>query len=469
MAGDVRAVVKRVLQRAAADTLREFLDEQVSAAVRPLAGVGRRKMLVSFGFTVNDRVFALVSRQSRIVVRAPDAALRAELSKLGATPWKVGTRAAPRDWLQLPETMHDDSEALAIWLRRAWELGRDRAGAAVSSKRRRASRAKTPADVARHANHEPAPADPRGTAAGRARSAKSQRASRTQVSADFEKHRRDDSAERARASTARPASRAPTRSGGMRREVAGSPRAPVFDVDPARVELLRELEAAGDPARAAQEKRYLKSELRFLGTGLPAIRRTAKAFVRAHPEMDRDAVLSLAWRLWQADLHELRAVSIAVLELRSVELQTADLPVLIELVRASKTWAYVDWLATKVIGPVIQRNPAARKSLGVWATDDDFWVRRTALLAWHDELLAGRGDFAQFARLARPMLGESEFFIRKAIGWVLRSTARRTPERTYEFVAQHGAEMSGLTFREATRNLSAAAQRKLAAIRGGRA
>jgi hypothetical protein len=53
MAGDVRAVVKRVLQRAAADTLREFLDEQVSAAVRPLAGVGRRKMLVSFGFTVN--------------------------------------------------------------------------------------------------------------------------------------------------------------------------------------------------------------------------------------------------------------------------------------------------------------------------------------------------------------------------------------------------------------------------------
>jgi 3-methyladenine DNA glycosylase AlkD/TfoX/Sxy family transcriptional regulator of competence genes len=454
MAGDVRAVVKR----GAADTLREFLDEQVSAAVRPLAGVGRRKMLVSFGFTVHDRVFALVSRQSRIVVRAPDAEVRAELLKLGATPWKFSKRAAPRDWLQLPETMHDDSEALAIWLRRAWELGRDRAGAAVSSQHRRASRAKAPADVARHANDGPAPADPRGAAAGRAGAAKSQRASRTQIST-----------ERARATKARPPSRAPTRGGATRREVAGSPRARVFDVEAARVELLRELEAAGDPARAAQEKRYLKSELRFLGTGLPAIRRTAKAFLRAHSEMDRDAVLALARRLWQTDLHELRAVSIAVLELRSAELQTADLPALIELVRASKTWAYVDWLATKVIGPVIQRNPAARKSLGVWATDDDFWVRRTALLAWHDELLAGRGDFAQFARLARPMLGESEFFIRKAIGWVLRSTARRTPERTYEFVAQHAAEMSGLTFREATRNLSAAAQRKLATLRGARA
>jgi 3-methyladenine DNA glycosylase AlkD len=49
------------------------------------------------------------------------------------------------------------------------------------------------------------------------------------------------------------------------------------------------------------------------------------------------------------------------------------------------------------------------------------------------------------------MLPEKEFFIRKAIGWVLRETARRRPELVRRFIAAHGAEMSGLTRREASK------------------
>jgi 3-methyladenine DNA glycosylase AlkD len=244
---------------------------------------------------------------------------------------------------------------------------------------------------------------------------------------------------------------------------------PTFDVLGAARELRQRLEAHANPARAAQEQRYLKSELVFLGTGMPTIRSTAKHFVRERPELSRGAVLALADQLWQTDVHELRAVAVALLELRSSELQVADLPQLIVHVRAAKTWALVDWLAIKVIGALVVREPRAQRQLDVWARDEDFWVRRTALLGWHDALLAGRGDFDHFARLARPMLGESEFFIRKAIGWVLRSTAKRTPERTYDFVAKHATQLSGLSFREATRNLPARQQRELTALRAASA
>lgn len=241
-----------------------------------------------------------------------------------------------------------------------------------------------------------------------------------------------------------------------------------LDVAAAARELRSLLEAQANPARAAQEKRYLKSDLEFLGAGMPAIRATAKRFVRAHPELSRRSVLALSRQLWQTEVHELRSVAVALLELRSAELQASDLPQLIRHVRAAKTWALVDWLATKVIGPLVVRDASARTRLDVWARDADFWVRRTALLAWHDALLAGGGDFDHFARLARPMLGESEFFIRKAIGWILRSTAKRTPQRTYAFVAKHAAELSGLSFREATRNLPPQQQRELSALRAWR-
>jgi TfoX/Sxy family transcriptional regulator of competence genes len=106
--------------------LLEYLRENVQQVVQHLDGVGRRKMLVSIGWTVKDRVFALVSRQGRIVVRLPDDDAQRELLRLdGAGPWHYGTRAPPRGWLQLPESMHDDTSALKTWLERAWQLGRD--------------------------------------------------------------------------------------------------------------------------------------------------------------------------------------------------------------------------------------------------------------------------------------------------------------------------------------------------------
>jgi 3-methyladenine DNA glycosylase AlkD len=37
-------------------------------------------------------------------------------------------------------------------------------------------------------------------------------------------------------------------------------------------------------------------------------------------------------------------------------------------------------------------------------------------------LRRGDGDFDRFARYADAMLEEKEFFVRKAIGWVLRDT-----------------------------------------------
>jgi 3-methyladenine DNA glycosylase AlkD len=238
-----------------------------------------------------------------------------------------------------------------------------------------------------------------------------------------------------------------------------------FSVDRAAQALEAQLRSHGDPLRARQEQRYLKSQLTFLGVGVPVLRKTAKAFVRSHPELRRTALLALVKRLWDTPIYELRAVAVGILELKQAQLRASDMPVLIALVRDAKTWALVDWLAIKVLGAILVREPRARRYLERWARDEDFWVRRSALLCWHDPLLAGGGDFAHFAQLATPLLGEREFFIRKAIGWVLRSTAKRTPQRTYDFVAQHAGQMSGLTFREATRNLAARQIKALTALR----
>jgi len=54
------------------------------------------------------------------------------------------------------------------------------------------------------------------------------------------------------------------------------------------------------------------------------------------------------------------------------------------------------------------------------------------------------------------MLTDREFFIRKALGWVLRDTSPRRPELVSDSLLPRAALVSGLTLREATRHLPAA-------------
>jgi 3-methyladenine DNA glycosylase AlkD len=82
-------------------------------------------------------------------------------------------------------------------------------------------------------------------------------------------------------------------------------------------------------------------------------------------------------------------------------------------------------------------------------------------------LRAGAGDFERFGRYADAMLEEREFFIRKAIGWVLRETARKQPALVVGWLAPRISRAAGLTVREAVRHLPARDRERLLRARGG--
>ncbi len=223
----------------------------------------------------------------------------------------------------------------------------------------------------------------------------------------------------------------------------------------------RRYREAGSPARAAAGKAYLKSDLRFYGATVPEIRRSANDFAREHRDLSRAELRRIVDELWSTDVYELRSAGIALLARYPMLLEERDLLWLIGLVRRSKTWAHVDWLAADVIGGVVGESRTALRRLPAWARDDNFWVRRTALLAQLRPLSHEAGDFALFARMAAPMLGEREFFIRKAIGWVLREVSKKRPQLAFEFLRAHRDEVSGLTLGEGAKYLSAAYRRRL--------
>jgi 3-methyladenine DNA glycosylase AlkD len=227
-----------------------------------------------------------------------------------------------------------------------------------------------------------------------------------------------------------------------------------MDIRPLGAEIDAALRSKATPERAEGEKAYLKSDLEHLGTSMPALNAVAKDVHARHPDLAHDDLIALVVALWAQPVHERRAVAIELLDRYGAALQPVDLPLLERFLRESRTWALVDGLAASVVGPLVDRHPELGPAIERWATDDDFWIRRSALLAHLVPLRQGGGDFERFGRLADPMLDEREFFIRKAIGWVLRDTARERPDLVYDWLLPRAARASGVTVREAVKRLS---------------
>ena len=75
---------------------------------------------------------------------------------------------------------------------------------------------------------------------------------------------------------------------------------PAFDADSAAARVVQAMRPLAGAARATQEKRYLKSDLDFLGVGVPGIRKVVTEAARdydsqdrSHDGLDRDS--ALAW------------------------------------------------------------------------------------------------------------------------------------------------------------------------------
>ncbi|MGB1698032.1 MAG: DNA alkylation repair protein [Thermoplasmatota archaeon] len=209
------------------------------------------------------------------------------------------------------------------------------------------------------------------------------------------------------------------------------------------VPLLAAIEEQAEPERAEKDKAYLKSELEHMGASVPVLRKLAKRWLKEHPELKTNP-WPLVDAAWGQGIWELRSFCSFLLE--HVSAEALDEERLKALVRNSHSWALVDQIAIKVLGRI-------HIHMESWIEDEDVWVRRAGLL-WpllHFRTL--RGDWVRWKSAAATLLDDESFWIRKAIGWVLREIVKKEPHLVVEFCNQHGARMSKLSYREATRNL----------------
>jgi 3-methyladenine DNA glycosylase AlkD len=226
-------------------------------------------------------------------------------------------------------------------------------------------------------------------------------------------------------------------------------------------EIYTALLAAADPSKAAGMKAYMKSAMPYLGVTSVPLRDVCKRVFSSHPVEDRETWQADVLDLWRnASYREERYCAIALSGDRRAKPfhGMAILPMVEEMIVTGAWWDYVDALASHRLGEILQREPKPmKKAMLEWSVCDDMWKRRSSILCQLQ--FKEKTDLDFLYACIEPSLPSKEFFLRKAIGWALRQYAWTNPKEVRRYVKEHESILSGLSKREALKNIQRAKKR----------
>ncbi len=216
------------------------------------------------------------------------------------------------------------------------------------------------------------------------------------------------------------------------------------------------LRSAAVPEDAAPMQAYMKSEMPFLGVKKTPRNQALRPLLAALPALPWEDVRDTTLELWRkAEFREERYAALAFVRKTPHPRKyyvPAALPMFEEMIVTGAWWDYVDEIAAHCVGPVVRSDPKAMsKTMRRWSKGDDLWKRRTSILC--QLRFKEATDLKLLEDCMAPSIDSKEFFLRKAIGWALRDLTRFHPGWVVAYVKKHEARLSGLSRREALRNL----------------
>ena len=199
----------------------------------------------------------------------------------------------------------------------------------------------------------------------------------------------------------------------------------------------------------------MKSDMPYYGVKRPARDAALKPVFEAHPIARWEDLRDTTLELWRKAKH--REERYAALDLtrrreHRDHLVMKAMPMYEEMIVSGAWWDYVDEIAAQRVGAILESDEKKMaKLMRTWSKDDDMWKRRTSILCQLKR--KDRLDTKLLVDCMTPSIASKEFFLRKAIGWALRSHSYADAEWVIGYVNDHADELSGLSKREALKVL----------------
>jgi len=209
-----------------------------------------------------------------------------------------------------------------------------------------------------------------------------------------------------------------------------------------------EFKKNANPNIALEQKAYMRNQFEYYGIKATERREIQKPFLIKEflpKKVNLVALVEVFWEKPQRD-YQYFSQELAFKYLNQIEKKDIDLYEY--MVTHKSWWDSVDFIAAKLMGEYFKKYPEQRIIyVRKWINSNNIWLQRCALLfqlKYKENL-----DTVLLGSVINSLLGSKEFFINKAIGWILREYSKTNPIWVIEFADK--TALSNFSKKEALR------------------
>ena len=209
-----------------------------------------------------------------------------------------------------------------------------------------------------------------------------------------------------------------------------------------------EFKKNADKTNANGQEAYMRHQFKFYGLKAPKRREIQKPFLTKENLPEKSELEPIIKALWTKPQRDFQYVGQELVFKYAKQFEKKDIELLEYMVTHKSWWDTVDYIAANLVGTYFKIYPEEIKTtISYWLASKNIWLLRSALLfqlKYKEEL-----DTVLLSNIITHLLGSKEFFINKAIGWILREYSKTNSKWVVEFANK--TKLDNLSKREGLR------------------
>ncbi len=213
-------------------------------------------------------------------------------------------------------------------------------------------------------------------------------------------------------------------------------------------QLETEFKRNANPEIAVGQKAYMKNKFEFYGIKTPLRREIQRPFLDKKYLPSKKEIQKIIKTLWLKPEREYQYFA-QELTYKYVKLfEKKDIELFEFMIIHGSWWDSIDFIASNLLGEYFKLYPKQTdKYMKKWMASKNIWLQRSAIL--FQLKYKNKLDTVLLVSIINSLLGSKEFFINKAIGWILREYSKTNPKWVVEFCKK--TELQKLSRYEALR------------------
>ena len=221
-------------------------------------------------------------------------------------------------------------------------------------------------------------------------------------------------------------------------------------------DIILSLKQLADPKRIEFAARSYPTIMKVIGVTVPNLKIVLKELKKHTKKWTPNEKLGLSKELIATNIFECQQLAYEFLGNDKKTMKTLSEKDIDDLGKNLDNWLSVDYYAALFVGYAWRNKVIGNDKIKGYFKNDDFWIRRIALVATvalNQKARGGEGDPKQTIEICQLAVDDHQSMMVKAMSWALRELAKRDSKPVADFIDKYESRLHKMVVREVRNKL----------------